>query len=121
MSSRVLATENRGSRRRAHAHGVKIIETNALGRQPFQVGRAVEIVQRVTLGLAGCIQHEGDRSVHHSQVVNQKYDDVGWFRMFGLIESWRRSDRQTAEQNTLKEKHSSPTETCWKRHFGSFF
>ena len=77
MPCGVLAGHDRNSRGRTHAHGIKLIEPDALLRQAFHPRRAVVVVQRIPLGFAILIGEERHGRVHHAHVINQKHHDVG--------------------------------------------
>ena len=77
MPRGILPGHDRDARRRTHAHCIKLIEPNALLRQPFHPRRAIVIIQRVALGFAVLIREKRHRRVHHPHVIDQKHHDVG--------------------------------------------
>ena len=73
----VLPGHQRGARGRAYALGVEGAEADALLCQPFHVGRAVPVVQRLAQRVALRVHIEGEGGIHQSHVIHQEKDDVG--------------------------------------------
>ena len=77
MARRILPGQQRNPAGRTHAHGAKIIEPHASGRQPFHLRRAEKFIQRMAHRLSTFIRQKGNRRIHDAHVIDQKHDDVG--------------------------------------------
>ncbi len=77
MTGGVLPGHDRNPSRRTDAHGVELVESNPPICQPLHAGRAIIIVQRITLRLPVLVRQKRNGSIHDSHVINQKNHDVG--------------------------------------------
>ena len=87
MASRILASEDGGTGRRADAHSIEVVEPRALSRQPLHARGAVIVIKWITLGYPLLVGHEWHGSIHRTHIVNEEDDDVGFFR--GLASRYR--------------------------------
>ena len=88
---RILPREQRQPRRRAHAHGTKLVEADAALRQALHVGGPIKIVERIALRPPFRIRQKGQRGVHHPHVIDQKDHNV-------RPDLRRRGGRQTSQE-----------------------
>ena len=92
VACRVLSCHDGRARGRADALGVEGGEARALCGQPFHVGRAVPVVQRLALGFSVAVGDEGDGSIHQSHIVYEEDYDVG-----ALLGSQRSGGREGSQ------------------------